>query len=85
MQKNIFILMSGILLAFVGVLGGFNLSYWLFYPAHRAEDASSVVVIAIVVASVILACLQKYRMLGFGMVMGCLCGIATLTLMLWGA
>jgi len=85
MQRNIFLGTFGVLLAAVAMVGGFHLSFWLFYAAHHAEDVSGLIVIAVLIASIVLSILRRFRPLVIGMVGGCVIGLLVLGVSLWGA
>lgn len=85
MERTIFLVTLGAFLSSVAIVGGFHLSFWLFYSSHHAEDVSSVLLIAIVVTAIVLGVCRRFRALGVGMVVGCVFGLLILGTSLWGA
>lgn len=85
MQRNTLLGTVGFLVSTAAMVAGFHLSFWVFYPSHHAEDISSLVLIAVIVASIVVSIVGRFRAMGFGMITGCVIGLIVLGASLWGA
>jgi hypothetical protein len=85
MQRNILLGAFGVLLSSIATVGGFHLCFRLFYQSHHAEDASSLLLLTVLVGSVILSTIKGSRSFGIGMLAGSALGDVVVGAALWGA